>query len=207
MKTYQIHFIRHGEINENIKGEYIGTTDVPLSVKGIENLKKLDNEYKYPGAPFIYSSPLSRCVQTCNILYPQLKPRIINDLTECNFGDWEGKTAKELSLDTDFFTWLGNSVENSPPNGESGAEFTRRICLAFEKIVSELISSGETSAVIVTHGGVIMTLLSIYGIPQANSFYWKMDNGFGYSVRISSLLWMRDKVVEVYDKSPIKKEE
>ena len=34
MKSYYIHFICHGNIDETHKGKYIGTTNVPLSDKG-----------------------------------------------------------------------------------------------------------------------------------------------------------------------------
>ena len=59
-----------------------------------------------------------------------------------------------------------------------------------------------TSSALVTHGGVIMTLLSVYGIPQAESYRWRMDNGYGFSVRVNPFLWMRDRVVEVFDTCP-----
>ena len=51
MKSYIIHFLRHGSIDETLSGKYIGTTDVPLSDKGKTELRKLDYEYRYPGAP------------------------------------------------------------------------------------------------------------------------------------------------------------
>lgn len=207
MKSYQIHLIRHGLTEENEKGKYIGSTDIPLSQKGRELLKKYADEYDYPGAPVIYSSPLQRCIQTANILYPAITPKIVGDLAECSFGDWEGKTATELAFDDNFSKWLANSTEVAPPNGESGQAFLRRICRAFEKIVNNLITSGETSAVVITHGGVIMNLLSVYGLPHAKPYDWQMDNGFGYSIRINTLLWQRDKVCEVYALAPYEKEE
>ena len=40
MKSYIIHFIRHGSIDETLSGKYIGTTDVPLSDKGKIELRK-----------------------------------------------------------------------------------------------------------------------------------------------------------------------
>lgn len=80
----------------------------------------------------------------------------------------------------------------------------KRICSAFEKVVSELVASGETSAVVITHGGVIMNLLSVYGLPHAKPYDWQMDSGFGYSLRINTLLWQRDKVCEVYALAPYK---
>lgn len=206
MKTYQIHFIRHGMTAENLSGAYIGRTDVPLSKEGMDKLKEYDEALEYPGTPILYSSPLLRCIQTCNIIYPALKPIVVDGLTECDFGAWEGKTASELAGDELFTQWLANSRDIAPPNGESGGNFTKRICLTFEKLVSDLIKSGETTAVIVTHGVVITTLLSVYGLPQAESYRWQMDNGFGYSVRIIPSMWMRDKVAEVYDRIPLKKE-
>ncbi|MEE1282825.1 MAG: histidine phosphatase family protein [Acutalibacteraceae bacterium] len=202
MKSYQIHFIRHGSTVADNKGQYIGSTDVPLSQQGIEDLKKYDELYKYPGTPIVYTSPLLRCIQTCNVLYPAIKPTIVSGLAECSFGDWEGKTADMLQSEPDFTAWLANSRDNAPPNGESGIDFTKRICKAFEGIVTNLMNTGETTAVVVTHGGVIMTLMSIYGLPQAESYRWQMDNGFGYSIRITPMLWMRDKVAEVYDYCP-----
>lgn len=207
MKSYEIHFIRHGSISESSKGAYIGSTDVPLSASGISALKKLDEENIYPGTPKVFSSPLLRCIQTCNIIYPQIKPTVIKDFAECSFGDWEGKTALELADDERFKKWLANSQTSAPPNGESGEIFTRRICLAFESLVKQLMSSGETTAVVVTHGGVIMTLLSVYGLPHSEPYNWRMDNGYGFSVRINPGLWMRDKVAEVYAKIPKQKEE
>ncbi|MBR0423703.1 MAG: hypothetical protein IJJ04_03625, partial [Clostridia bacterium] len=45
--------------------------------------------------------------------------------------------------------------------------------------------------------------LSKYGIPKAPFYDWIVDNGCGYSVRITPGLWMRDKVLEVYDKVPL----
>lgn len=65
-----------------------------------------------------------------------------------------------------------------------------------------MLRTGTTQAVVVTHGGVIMTILSAYGIPKAGFYDWIVGNGCGYSVRITPGLWMRDKVMEVYAKVP-----
>ena len=203
MKSYQIHLIRHGETNANLKGQYVGITDVPLSNKGISDLKKLDKNFKYPGAELFFTSPLKRCIQTLDILYPDAKSIKIDGLKECNFGDWEGKTAKQLSKNSKFKDWLNDSQNISPPNGETGIAFAYRVCSAFEELVLNMMKSGKTQAVIVTHGGVITTLLASYGLPRANPFDWIVKPGHGYSIRITPGLWMRDMVCEVYSKIPI----
>jgi len=206
MKSYVIHFIRHGAIDETLSGKYIGTTDVPLSDKGKMDLKKLDYEYRYPGTQVVFTSPLKRCTETCKILYPEQNPLSIANLSECNFGEWEGKTAEELKSDPDFEKWLAGDNSVKPPRGESNADFTRRICRMFESIVEGLMKTGTTESVIVTHGGVIMTLLAVYGLPQAKPFEWTMDNGFGYSLRVTPMLWQRDKVCEVFQTIPMEQE-
>ncbi|MCD8027044.1 MAG: histidine phosphatase family protein [Clostridiales bacterium] len=203
MKSYIIHFIRHGAVEETLRGKYIGTTDVPLSSLGRAALKKLDHENRYPGAQAVFTSPLKRCKETCSILYPEHDPIVITNLSECNFGEWEGKTAEELKGDADFEKWLAGDSSVKPPRGESNADFTRRICRIFEDIAAGVMKTGTTESVIVTHGGVIMTLLAVYGLPQAKPFEWTMDNGFGFSVRITPMLWQRDKVCEVFQTIPL----
>lgn len=207
MKSYYIHFIRHGSIEATKQGAYIGTTDPELSQQGISELKSLDNTHKYPYAPVIFTSPLKRCTQTCEVLYPHVKPITVDELAEMNFGKWEGKTADELRGDPLFEAWLAGEKGADPPGGESNDDFTRRICLMFQNIVDGLIKTGNTDCAIVTHGGVIMTLLAVYGLPQAKPFDWACDNGYGFSMRITPMLWQRDRVAEVYKLIPEKKED
>lgn len=207
MKSYKIHLIRHGAFEEMEKGAYIGTKDVDLSKDGISELKKLDRDFIYPGTPVIFTSPLKRCLKTCEILYPAIKPIVIDQLSECSFGEWEGLTADDLSDNDEFKQWLAGSAEVKPPKGESGADFTRRVCNMFQDIVDGLVKTGNTECVIVTHGGVIMTLLSVYGLPQAKPFDWATECGCGYTLRVTPSLWMRDRVAEVISRLPYAKKE
>ena len=203
MQSYLIHFIRHGDISDTLKGKYIGSTDVSLSEQGRNNLISYDSKYIYPGTQVVFTSPLKRCTQTAQIIYPDIKHIIIDQLAECGFGDWENKSADDLKDDSLFQRWLAGENGVKPPGGESPVDFTNRICDVFEQIVDGLVKTGNTEAVIITHGGVIMTLLSVYGIPRAKPFEWVMDNGFGYSVRVNPMMWQRDRVAEVYRKIPV----
>ena len=207
MKSYVIHLIRHGAIDETLSGKYIGTTDPPLSDKGKMALKKLAFAHAYPQPPVVFTSPLKRCTQTCAVLFPERKPLVIANLSECNFGEWEGKTAEELKGSEDFQKWLAGDNSVKPPRGESNADFVRRVCKIFESIVEGLMKTGSTECAVVTHGGVIMTLLAVYGLPQAKPFEWAMENGCGYSVRVTPMLWQRGKVTEVFSRVPVAKEE
>ena len=123
MQSYIINFIRHGAIDETLKGKYIGSTDVSLSKKGREGLVTIRETVGYPDPGKLYSSPLLRCTETCGILFPGQPIQTVGAFAECDFGKWEGKSAAELSNDPDFAKWLQNSDTTPPPGGESGKAF------------------------------------------------------------------------------------
>ncbi len=202
MKSYTIHLIRHGISEGNLKKQYIGSTDSPLSAQGAEEIRRKDAAGAYPGAGLFFCSPLRRCRETLKLIYPAAEPEIIEDLRECDFGDWEGKSANELSGDPAYQAWIDGRGTGTPPNGENGGVFMQRTCLAFEKLVERMLRTGKTSAVVVAHGGTIMSILSTYGLPRARFYDWMTEPGSGYSLRITPGLWMRDMVCEVYDTIP-----
>ena len=208
MKSYTIHLIRHGLTAGNAEGRYVGSTDLPLSASGVQRLEALAKKSPYPKAEAFFCSPLKRCTQTMRIIYPNAKPILIDGFRECDFGAWEGKTAKEIAAgDPAFARWIsGEGKEVTPPGGESGAEFFQRTCLAFEKVVKGLMTSGITTAAIVAHGGTLMSILSAYGLPRAQFYDWMTESGCGYSMRITPGLWMRSMVGEVYAKIPEEKQ-
>ena len=203
MKTYQIHFIRHGITDGNINGQYIGSTDLPLNETGVEQIKYLDENCVYPGAVAYFTSPLTRCRQTMELIYPNASPIVIDAFRECDFGEFEGLTAEDLKDTSEFADWLASDGQTAPPNGESGAVFGHRVCQAFERIVEALMKTGLQSAVIVAHGGTIMTILAQYGIPEASMAEWAMEPGCGYSVRIHPQIWTAGRKMEVYQTLPL----
>ena len=197
MKTYQIHLIRHGLTEGNLNGQYIGSTDLPLADLGREQLQEMADSRDYPGAGAFFTSPMKRCTETLSILYPAAAQIVMDGLRECDFGDFEGLTAEQLAEFPEFSDWIDGKIP-APPRGEPGEKFASRISEAFEGIVNGLLKTGITSAVVVTHGGVISALLSRYGLPEASPAEWHCDPGMGFSVRIHPRLWMTDRVVEVF---------
>ena len=147
MQSYVIHLIRHGSIEETLKGKYIGATDVHLSKRGREELVTIRETVGYPYPDKVYSSPLLRCTESCELIFPEMDIETINAFSECNFGDWEGKSAAELAGDPKFAEWLGNSDKNPPPNGESGKDFAGRVSRGFERLVEKMSAQAVGGAV------------------------------------------------------------
>ena len=184
MKSYTIHLIRHGICEGNLVGRYVGRTQSPLAREGMQALLELKRTGVYPEAVKYYASPCVRCVDTLKVLYPTADPEVILELAECDFGDWENKKAEELQNDPRFTAWMNGGQHEAPPNGESSIVFMQRVCAGFEMLVRNMMTAGDESAVLVTHGGVIMTLLAAYGLPRAKMTDWMCENGHGYSMRI-----------------------
>lgn len=207
MKSYVIHLIRNMPCEGNLEGRYIGRTESLLAGGSIQSLLELKQNYDYPKAAAFFASPSTRCVDTLKILYPMADPEVILEMAECDFGDWENKTAEELKDEPGFAQWLEGGGTTAPPNGESSSVFVQRCCRGFEMLVQNLMARGETEAVLVTHAGVMSSILAAYGIPEASPLDWRCDPGFGYSVRITPGLWMRSMVMEVFDLVPKSREE
>lgn len=207
MKCYYLYFFRHGITKGNINAQYIGHTDLPLTTDSIESLKSIKAHHHYPKVDAVFSSPLKRCLDSAKLMFPQNNVMVIDDFIEYNFGEFEGLTAEELKDNDDFKEWLRGDINAKAPFGESNAEFAHRICDAFEKVIDGCIKTGTENIAIVGHAGVLMTLLSCYGLPEAPMAHWQMDAGFGYKIRITPSLWMQANKFEVIDTSPISLEE
>lgn len=181
--------IRHGKTEGNKLGRYIGVTDEPLCEEGKEFLEKMN----YPLTGNIYVSPMKRCLETAQILFPGKSFLIIDELSECNFGDFENKNYKELTDNPDYQKWVDSGCELPIPNGESREEFKRRSLTGFQKAVSGCIRNNIAEAALVIHGGTIMNIMESYA-DRARPFYeWHVKNGGGYEIEIDTDLWKRDK--------------
>lgn len=204
MKTCNIHLIRHGCVKENTEWKYIGHTDSKLSAEGISQLEEMKKNRIYPYADIIFSSPLSRCTDTAKILYPDSKIITVDELIEYNFGEFEGRTADELHEKEPLFDdWLRGDKDIAPPFGETNAEFGQRVCKAFTLICNAALGSEDYDDVaIVTHGGVIMAVMSAFALPSAPMHEWLTPNGCGYTLRLDPLIWNGGQKAEAVREIP-----
>lgn len=207
MKSYTVYLFRHGLTKGNLNAQYIGHTDLPLTTDSISELRSIRAHHHYPAVDAVFSSPLKRCKDSATIMFANSNIITIDDFIEYNFGEFEGLTAEQLKNNDDFRQWLHGDMESRPPYGESNAEFVSRVCSAFEKVIDGCIKTGTNHIAIVGHAGVLMTILSCYGLPEAPMAHWQMDAGYGYKLRITPSLWMQGRKLEVIDTSPISLED
>ena len=168
-------FIRHGKTAGNCEKRYIGVTDEPLCEEGRAFLQTKH----VPPAEVVIVSPMRRCLETAELLYPRQKPVICDGLRECDFGDFEGKNYLELSGDPDYQRWIDSGGTLPFPGGERPEDFKRRCIDAFEAAM-RAYASAESLAFVV-HGGTVMTVLEKYALPKKNYYDFHVENGCGYA--------------------------
>lgn len=183
----ELWLIRHGQTQGNKLQRYIGTTDEDLSWEGAEAL--VPCSFGEPEA--VYVSPMKRCVQTAKILFPEKRLHILEELSECDFGDFENKSYLELSGNADYQAWVDSEGHLPFPGGESREEFQRRCLRGFARAVTGCIRKGVSFGAVVTHGGVIMNLMEAFSQEEGDFYSWHIGNGGGYKVALDQELWRR----------------
>lgn len=202
MTGYRLKIIRHGITQGNLDGKYIGVTDLPLCYEGVEELYSKLEENDYGSVQKVFISPLKRCRETAAILYPEAVVVEIPELIEMNFGDFENKKAEVIMNTPEYKKFLKGGLDNPPPNGESMRTVVERCVAAMEKIVSSMIQEGMTNCAVITHGGIIMNMLSCFGIPKYNPNDLSCDFGEGFEVMISAAMWQRSTAFEILGRFP-----
>lgn len=175
-----IYLIRHSMTAGNLKKRYIGRTDEPLCEEGIRYLE----QRMYPQAERLYVSPMKRCIQTAECIYPGQMAHVVQELAECDFGIFENKNYQELSDCPEYQAWIDSGGELPFPGGESKEMFRRRSVRGFELVLDECKRLGVRSAALVVHGGTIMSIMERYGSPAGTYYSYQVGNGEGYELTI-----------------------
>ena len=173
-----IHILRHGATQGNTEGRYIGSTDEPLSEQGAAVLQARKDEGLYPNCRQVYTSPMLRCAQTADILYPEQPRVIVPDLAEYHFGIFEGKNYDELNGTLDYQAFIDSDGKSPIPGAPDLGEYRAKCEVAFEGICAN--ADGDDIAII-CHGGAIMAILQSVR-PRADIYDYRVKNGEGYTI-------------------------
>lgn len=133
-----------------------------------------------PAVHRIFSSPLQRCQLLAKYLAAVFQCPMETDssLKELNFGQWEMKSWDAIP-EPELNAWMNDYVKQAPPGGESFLQLHERVT-HWWKNVQPL----QDGTIIVTHGGVIRSLLShLHQTPLQEAFS-RYPLPFGAVIRI-----------------------
>lgn len=150
-----LYLIRH-TTPDIAPGICYGQTDLDVGPAFTSEAEKITTQLHQLGVAdgtSVFSSPLIRCRKLAEQISPveiMLDPRLM----ELNFGDWEMRHWNDLNADK-LKRWGDDFVNQTCPNGESYQQLHNRTAL----FLSDLSKHGIDEALIVTHGGVMRSLL------------------------------------------------
>ena len=127
-----------------------------------------------------------------------------SDLPLCAEGRAQLKTLKK-DFDypqVEFAQWMDPTSRTVPEGAEDRQMFFNRTSSMLMKMFEYMLRTHTEEAACVTHGGVIMNMLSQHALPFRKPEEWMTDPGAGYSVRLDAEMWMRDHLAEAYDVVP-----
>ena len=175
--------IRHGLTLGNERGAYIGKTDETLSNKGVAAIRQAAAEGFYPIVDKLFISPMKRCRQTAEIIYPGIDPVEISGFAERDFGRYEGKSFAELKDDPEYMSWVHSGGSLPFPDGEMDEAFRERVTAAYRRLLREDAKDDTKRIGIIAHGGTIMTIMHcFYDHSSSDLFAWHLYNGDYYLV-------------------------
>jgi broad specificity phosphatase PhoE len=173
--------VRHGETDDNVSMRLSGWTDTDLSVRGESQIELLANHFnrEHGHIDALYASPLLRARRTADAIgmLTGHQPILLDDLREMYFGELDGRPFEELK---EAYAHLLEADENSEiedfvwPSGESRSGFTARVL----RVINGMAKRHPGRAIgVVTHGGVIATMLTVlHGESAARWRKWVVPN-------------------------------
>lgn len=155
--------VRHGKTVLTGLGQYYGKQDIKLSDEGIQQANMLRKYLMNWNIDHVYSSTLSRAIDTANIVVADRGHEILQyDLIdEIDVGLLEGLTFSQIELQ---FPELAHGLANWQlpdvfPEGESLDEFSGRVS-NFASILKR--HTDDETILIVAHAGSLRSLICHY---------------------------------------------
>lgn len=169
---------RHGETAWNVEKVFRGRADVNLTELGIRQAQLLGEYLSDCKLEAIYSSPLTRAVNTAEIVarYHQTPVRVAESLIDLDYGKWQSLPESEVKkLYPDLFDeWHNNPHKVRMPGGES-LEDVRRRAVA---VVDGILARHPGNVLLVSHRVVIKVLIC-YFLGLDDSHFWSISQDVG----------------------------
>ena len=159
--------IRHGRTSANTAGFLAGrASGIALDAAGVQQAADLASRLAGVQLRAIVTSPLRRCRQTAQALIAAQSDSCVlaveRGLVECGYGDWTGKSLRELSKEK-----LWSAIQQQPsavrfPGGEAMSEMSTRAIAAIRAWNARIDAEHGSDAVwaAVSHGDLIKAILA-----------------------------------------------
>jgi broad specificity phosphatase PhoE len=157
----QLILVRHGETEWNRVERFRGQVDIPLNATGLAQAAATAQRIEMEWRPVaIYSSPLSRAVQTGEAIAKPFHLSVVPlpGLIDIHFGDWQGLTPDEVQArwPVEYRHWLTRPGSARIPGGETLEELRQRGAQAIWELARQ---HSEEMIVVVGHTDINRAIL------------------------------------------------
>ena len=167
MAIQQVYLARHGETEWSLSGQHTGITDIPLTENGRNLAKRLAPMLATERFALVLTSPLERARKTCELAGLGAHAEIDRDLTEWNYGEYEGLTPKQI--DAQAPGWM--IFTDGCPGGESPAQVSARA----DRLVAR-VRSVEGDVALFAHGHIFRVFAARWlGLPATAGCHFLLD--------------------------------
>jgi len=159
--------VRHGKTIWHAENRYAGSTDIPLSPRGLEQAEQLANWASSADLAAIWVSPLLRARETVapSERVTGMTARVDARLREIHFGQGEGLTNAEIgqSFPKAFAAFQSDPVSHHLPGGEDPREVALRAIDCFKEMET---MHPRGRVLVVTHNTLIrVALCQLLSVP------------------------------------------
>jgi broad specificity phosphatase PhoE len=156
-----VYLARHGETEWSLSGQHTGNTDIPLTANGEDQARRLKNRLNGLTFEKVYTSPLLRARKTCEIAGLSDQAEVVDNLSEWDYGSYEGITTKEiLKIKPNFLPF-----RDGFPEGEAVEEIGIRAELVVEKIRA---NQKDGNVIVFSHGHMLRFVAARWlGLPSS----------------------------------------
>jgi broad specificity phosphatase PhoE len=157
----RLYLVRHGATQLTAEDRFSGAVGVDLSDEGRHQVARLAERLAQDEIQAVYCSPLSRTVETAEILArPHGLPLVRRDaLREIAHGHWEGLSRREVEerYGDEYAAWDADPFTFAPEGGESGIAVLARALPVIREIV---VSHRGQTVLVVSHKATLRLVLS-----------------------------------------------
>ncbi len=182
--------MRHGATTWSAGGKHTGATDVPLTDAGRAAARALAVLLRHRTFTQVLTSPMQRAVETCALAGLAEHARVVDDLSEWNYGDYEGRTTAEIRAERPGWTiW-----RDGCPGGENASQVGTRA----DRVI-ESLRRAEGDVIVFAHGHLLRVLAARWiGLPPVGGALLALD-----TATLSVLGWESEQaVVRRWNESP-----
>jgi len=161
--------IRHGETEWSLSGQHTGRTDIPLTENGRRLAAKLAPALARRDFALVLTSPMQRARETCRLAGLDTDAVVEPDLSEWDYGDYEGLTTGQIHQRAPGWTVFRDGC----PGGESPLQIGARVDRLIDRVRAV---DGEVA--LFAHGHVLRVLAARWiGQPAQEGQRFLLDTG------------------------------